>query len=250
MVHRRAIWYLLEVFCVQLRLTREFPAHVDEGAADLNKEDGKGHLLVVAPETFALRAGPRPEDKLLEICDGEMVDEYLRLADGFGLACPQVEAIRLRHLLAAEGTILYDRSRVKDYLDRKCGGEFLLPGPATADRPTPTWGWRPLRQQDVRSHVKLGPRSLPSRSDEILETIDVYDKPLPLGVLRTAVRIQQQFPNARFFASDRLRSSENDPLHEHQLTREASVDGPFLAVQLSALGELFVVERWDAPTCA
>jgi hypothetical protein len=240
-----------------LPLTRDLLAAADGDTTGAQQEDTKGQLLVIPPkkapdgsvpqETFALRVGPRPEDGLLALCNGELADEYLRLADGFGLTSPQIEAVRLRHLLAAQGTTLYDRSRVKEYLDRKCGGEFVRPAkPTTGDRATATWGWRPLRPQDVRSNVKTGLRSLPLRSDEILETRDVYDKPLPLEVLKTAVCIQQQFPHGRFFASDRLRSRERNPLHEKPSARETSLDNFFLAVQLSAQGELLIVETWCA----
>jgi hypothetical protein len=46
-----------------------------------------------------------------------------------------IDAIRLRHLLAAHGTTLHDRARVKEALDTECGSEFAPPSPLGNDDP-------------------------------------------------------------------------------------------------------------------
>ena len=175
----------------------------------------------------------------------EDVNEYLTLADRLGFECADVDALRLRHLLAADGITLHDRARVKTALDQHCGGEFAAPSPVGGDDPLPAWGWRPLRRRDVGGREGRA-HGLSPRSGEILASRVTYDKALPVGVLRTAVRIHEQFPEARFFVSDVVRWTERTLSNAGESSPNRSLDESYLAVQLTARGDLFVVDSWKA----
>jgi hypothetical protein len=175
----------------------------------------------------------------------EDVNEYLTLADRLGLECADVDALRLRHLMAAHGITLHDRARLKNAFDQQCGGEFAAPSLGGVDDPLPAWGWRPLRRRDVGSREARA-HGLSPRSGEILGSRATYDKALPLGVLRTAVRIQEQFPEARFFVSDVVRWTDRARSNACESSPDRSFDEPYLAVQLTARGDLFVVDSWKA----
>lgn len=175
----------------------------------------------------------------------EDVIEYLGLADRIGFECADIDAMRLRHLLAAHGASLHDRARVKSALDAECGGEFAPASPIAGDDPQPAWGWRPLRRKDVGSR-ELRSQGHAPRSGEVLASRLTYDKALPLTVLRTAARIHEHFPEARFFVSDIVRTSERALLDECDASADRSFVEPYLAVQLSVRGDLFVVDSWKA----
>ena len=177
----------------------------------------------------------------------EDVNEYLSLADRLGIECADVDAMRLRHLLAADGTTIHDRARVKDTLDKACGSEFAAPAPFGNDTPQPAWGWRPLRRRDVGTREARA-HGQPPRSGEILASRLTYDKALPLAVLRTAAKIHEQFPEARFFVADLVRSAERASIDECDASQDRSFDEPYLAVQLSARGDLFIVDSWKTET--
>jgi hypothetical protein len=194
-------------------------------------------MLVSRQLRVAVRAG---NDAVVED-----VNEYLSLADRLGFECADVDAIRLRHLLAAHGITLHDRARVKAALDQECGGEFAAPSPLGTDDPLPAWGWRPLRRRDIGSREGRA-HGLSPRSGEILASRVTYDKALPLGVLRTAVRVHEQFPEARFFVSDVVRWTERALLDGCDSPHDRSLNEPYLAVQLTARGDLFVVDSWQA----
>jgi hypothetical protein len=189
----------------------------------------------------------RPQEELVEL-EADFRAEYFRVANALGVTTPQLEAAQLQHILAAQAGSLYDRSRVKGYLDQQFGGEFRKPEHFNDDRKVPSWGWRPLRQKDARRVGIAGFSRLPSRSDEILNTGIIYDRPVPLPVLTTALRIQEVFPDTRFFVSDGISQEEAEGLRQRM--RNGRVEwfkDPFLAAQLRRDGELFIVEKWDEP---
>ena len=191
---------------------------------------------------IATRIGPPDSVDAVLSSSRDEVDEYLALADRIGFACPEVDAIRLRHILASLDLMLQDRARVKDLLDKECGGEFL-PGLAGTSEAVPSWGWRPLRRRDVPA-AEARRAALASRSGDILQSTHTYDRALPLSVLRTAVRLHEEFPDARFFVSDPVRACESTTLFgDVNATEDRHFDEPYLAVQLTAGGELFVVDR-------
>jgi hypothetical protein len=214
---------------MKVRVSREF------GAVSARKIDRS------APQADpGLRAGRRPEDHLLSTCEGDELAEYLQLADDFGFVCADIEAIRLRQILSEHGTALHDRQRVRAWLDHQFAAHAPTNPPSSVS--TALWGWRPLRARDQQGDPNRE-RSLPTRSDQILHATEVFNRPVPMQLLRAAVSIQRQFAAARFFASDWIGPREGDPLWEAPPDRRITVD-PFLAVQLSDSGELFVIGRW------
>lgn len=155
---------------------------------------------------------------------GEELNEYEQLAKEIGFAPPHLDVERFKAHLAELGLRVYDRAKVKAYLDQEWGKAT-----STFSGTRVPWCWRPMREADRRNNAF----SLMD-TDQVMPGLAAYDKAVPMPVLMTVKNILEKFPDAKFYICDLVRE------HEQPQNKD-----PFLMVEVGS--ESFIVERWDEP---
>lgn len=191
----------------------------------------------------------------------EEIREYRALCRELGITNPKAELESLKMFLAENGITVFPQKAVDEYLRKKARTEGGF---------ETYWCWKPIRRrQDARmsgaptdtpaipqpmfrmTGVEVMRRQYFELMGTLRPDIDwgklaeeqfdnlphgslsaaLYIHPIPLPVLLTVKKIDAEFPDALFFASD----------------YEVHKPDPFLAVTLPLVKELFIIERWDEP---
>lgn len=148
-------------------------------------------------------------------------------------AAPKANTEIFEQFLAENGIMVYDRAKVKRYLNRQYGRT--------------RWGYRALRSRDNASGlghfiasdgtIDNGSQKWRKRHNGVLlggtQDVQLYSKPVPYPVLLTVERIGQKFPDATFWVSDEAKRQLN------------AVKDPFLLVRYG--DKEYIIERWDEP---
>jgi hypothetical protein len=176
---------------------------------------------LLAPKVERSLAKPLP----LALKQAECVSQdYLEACLKVGCNPSALQELQFKNFLFDNEIPLYDYNQVGEYLHyfaRNRGLDVC---------------WRAIRGEDGPSYKSL---SHTSRSwDSINQgsfsvapssTIPVYDKLIPLRVLKTIALIQESYPKSKFYVSD-----------------IASFPDPFAAVNIGT-GKLYVFAVWDEP---
>jgi len=120
-------------------------------------------------------------------------DEYLQWAKKAGFDCAELAidiasrastSDQLRNFLSENGICVYDRQRVRRYMDS------ITPSGSE-------WIWAPIAYRDP-----IAPWDIPTAA---------YRKAIPMPVLMTIAKIREAFPEAEFFVTDIRRLPKGDP---------------------------------------
>lgn len=190
-----------------------------------NKQDPVADVTtaIVVEEPQPVQVSPDPN------LVGEEFQEYARVAKEVGFTTNGAFLQqRLLRFFSENGICVCLYAKVETYLDSKFGKARSSYG--STDTSERTWGWRPLRPQDIKE-VSFDPGI--GRNGEFLTRNGSYMREVPLPVLLTVAKISKEFPEIHFYVSD-------------QITARDRTD-PFLMVTATGV-DLLVIERWNEPS--
>ena len=177
--------------------------------------EGRERAPTASVSAGTLVQNRQPVPKVIEKTEDEaVVEEYAKTAIEVGFSPGALTEARFKIWLKKNGVPFYNYMEVCAFLDS------VFPGSPSWK----AWHWVPLREADRERKISF--------RNEIRWFIDnnrVYQKAVPLSVLRTVGRIVEEIPEVCFFVSDAAERGD-----------------PFLMV--AAVGMTpYVIECWDEP---
>ncbi len=166
----------------------------------------------------------RPEPEILDLQPLALMTEYEEVAADLGVVVPTAIAqARLGHFITSASIPTYDTQAVERYMDSITGRDCR-------------WVWRPLRAVDAHGVDPIRWK----RRDPANGELDgrIYEKPVPLRVLKDAAVVAKEFPSCKIFVTEIVK-----------LQPRAIVNpDPFIAVTMDPSDDsLFVFGVWDEP---
>ncbi len=167
----------------------------------------------------------------------ENMEEYLEVAKRLNVRVAGIAGQQFLNFMRLVDLPIYHLPTVAKYMDRISARDGFGHG----------WVWKPLRIKDheaifgsardilLSTSMFLSSRDIRDvRSDSIRSQHTVYDKPVPLRVLKRLERIEKESPvKVSFLVSD-------------YATRDDIAPDPFLLAYLNT-AERYVVDFWDEP---